>query len=143
VLNPLLTSSQKWLEKALGHLEYSQRKLAGTVPRVAEMDEETLEAWEGFVARFARASDLFLQKFLRGLVLHDDPAFRGSMRDLLNQAAKAGYIDDVECWLQIRELRNLAVHEYGEEAIDAALQDMMRLTPRLLETRRLFWRAPE
>lgn len=142
-MNPFMMTSQKWLEKALGHLEYSQRKLAGQDPRVADMDEETLEAWEGFVARFARASDLFLQKYLRGRILHDDPAFRGSVRDLLNTAAKAGYIDDVESWLQIRELRNQVVHEYNEEAIDAALRAMMDLTPRLLDTRRLFSHAPD
>lgn len=137
-MDALLRSYQQWLEKALRHLEWSQRKLAGRIPRVAEMDDETLEAWEGFVSRFARASDLFLQKYLRGRVLRDDPAFRGSVRDLLNTAVKAGYIDAVEPWLQIRELRNLAVHEYGEESTDAALQEMVRLTPLLIDTRRLF-----
>ncbi|MEB3198423.1 MAG: hypothetical protein VKP62_14580 [Candidatus Sericytochromatia bacterium] len=140
---PLLRESQQWLDRALVHLAYSQRKLADSVPRVAEMDEETLEAWEGFVARFARASDLFLQKYLRTRVLYDDPAFRGSLRDLLHAAEKAGYIADAETWLQIRELRNLAVHEYGGEAIDAALAQMMRLTPHLLATRRLFDDAPD
>ncbi len=142
-MNRLLSDSQKWLEKALSHLEYSQRKLAGQRPRVADMDDEALEVWEGFVARFARASDLFLQKYLRGRILHEDPAFRGSVRDLLNAAAKAGYIEDVEAWLRIRELRNLAVHEYNDAAIDAALLEMMRLTPLLLDTRRLFGHAPE
>jgi uncharacterized protein YutE (UPF0331/DUF86 family) len=72
--------------------------------------------------RFARASDLFLSKYIKAAVKKDDPAFDGSFRDYLNRAEKLGLIDSTDEWLEIRDLRNVAVHEYSEGDLEKVFQ---------------------
>jgi hypothetical protein len=75
-----------------------------TLPRAMDkLDQEQLEAWEGFTARFARVADSFLSKYLRTFVGEHEPGFRGSMRDYLNQAEKLGLIESAQLWAEIRE----------------------------------------
>ncbi|MEB3299008.1 MAG: hypothetical protein VKO21_05930 [Candidatus Sericytochromatia bacterium] len=141
--NPVARTHRDWLLKALGHLEWSLRQLADRQPVLSAMDEETLQAWEALVARFARASDIFVQKVLRGALLYEDPAYRGSVRDSLDLAEKYGWIESAERWMEIRELRNLAVHEYGGEAIEESLRRMRDLCPLILATRSLWTDASD
>ena len=78
-------------------------------------------------------SDLIIARYFRLLVLEKDPAFRGSLIDLLNQAEKQGWISSREVWLRIRELRNLAAHDYEAENYQALYEELIRLTPELLK----------
>jgi hypothetical protein len=110
-----LDSQKNKLIKALAHLEYSYNKILKLPEDPAQFDEEILETWESFSARFCRVADMFLMKYLRTLILMQDPGFTGSLRDFLNQAEKLNYINSAELWLQIRELRNIAAHEYSEK----------------------------
>jgi hypothetical protein len=100
---------------------------------IDQLDDETLETWESFAARFARAADLFLAKYLRTMVLLDDPGFRGSMRDFINQGEKLGLIDNAEHWLEIRSLRNIAAYEYTEEDLAAFFKQLKQECPKLLK----------
>ena len=79
------------------------------------MSEEELEVLESFSSRFARYSDLILSRYLRFLAREKDPAFRGSAIDIINLGEKFGWIKDAAAWRRIRELRNLAAHEYESE----------------------------
>lgn len=65
------------LKKALGHLEYSYKKATHTLKK-PQLAEDDLEDLEGFGARFARASDIAVQKFLRLKVLEKDPDLTGA-----------------------------------------------------------------
>ena len=65
-------------------------------------------------------------------MLHDDPGFRGTFRDFLNQAEKMNLIKDVKMWLEIRELRNTSVHEYSKKKIRLFLQQVKDLSPVLI-----------
>ena len=76
------------LRKALKHLRYSYNKVRCIPADPSKLDEEQLAAWESFSARFARVVDLFLTKYLRALVLKNDPGFEGSLRDFANQVEK-------------------------------------------------------
>ncbi|MEB3203599.1 MAG: hypothetical protein VKP57_02760 [Candidatus Sericytochromatia bacterium] len=58
-------------------------------------------------------------------------------------AEKRGWIESAESWLEIRELRNPAVHEYGGEAVAAALRRMRDLCPVVVATRDLWTNAPD
>ncbi|MCH9644804.1 MAG: hypothetical protein K0U23_08125, partial [Gammaproteobacteria bacterium] len=89
----LLTQMRK-LCKALDHLEYSYKKILKLPVDANKLDDEMLETWESFAARFSRVTDIFLTKYLRSYVLVNDPGFRGSLRDYVNQAEKTGLIDD-------------------------------------------------
>lgn len=120
------------LLKAIKHLSYSYKKVQKLPSQLKDMDEEILETWESFSARFARVSEIFLSPYIRSLVLKDDPGFQGTFRDFLNKAEKFGLIDDVKVWLKIRELRNKTAHEYNEKALEEYFHAIFQMAPILL-----------
>lgn len=99
------------------------------------MDDETMEAWESFTARFGRSADIFMNRYLRTLCLIQDPAYEGSLRDLLNKAQKMDIIDDAHQWLEIREIPNAAVHDYNDSSLSKIYQRIYELAPLLLNLR--------
>jgi hypothetical protein len=120
------------LLKAISHLEYSYNKIVSLPVEPAQLDEETLETWESFAARFCRVADVFLSKYLRAFVLLQDPGFNGSFRDFINQAEKLHLIDNTECWMAIRELRNISAHEYTDKDLAGFFQKLKMEAPRLI-----------
>ncbi len=130
---PLKIKFQNDLKKSLVHLEYSFKKIQMLNPHFSESDEETLETFESFAARFARSSDIFTSHYLRILVLEQDPGFRGSFLDLLNLAEKLNLIESTKIWYRIRELRNIAAHEYTGDELKKLYQEMAQLTSAILD----------
>jgi len=116
---------------ALGHFKYSYNKVR-QIDFSAEWDEQTLETLESFASRFARLSDLFIARFLRLKILQSDPGFRGSLIDSLNMSEKLGLLESAEDWRRIRELRNIAAHEYSADDYRHLYSELLRLSPRLL-----------
>lgn len=109
------------LSKALRHLEYSFKKVTQMPVRLEDNDEEALETWESFCARFSRVVDIFLTKWIKLKVKSSDPAFDGSLRDYLNQAEKMKLISGVDRWLATRELRNIQAHDYTDDELEKFL----------------------
>lgn len=132
----IVTQKHKLL-KALDHLDYSYQKILGLSAKIADLDEETLEVWESFSARFSRVADIFLTRYLRTAILADDPGFNGTLRDFLNQAEKLNLIDNVDNWMSIRELRNITAHDYSEQDLEQFFNTLRRECPRLLTIRKL------
>jgi hypothetical protein len=124
------------VRSALSHLEYSFKKL-GSCPWDVEWDEEQLEVLESFSSRFARSSDLIISRLLRLKALETDPAFRGTLIDLLNLSEKLSWIDSSATWLRIRELRNVAAHEYATDDLKSLYRELYSLAPHLLACRKL------
>lgn len=120
------------LFKAVSHLNYSYKKVISLPTDPSELDEETLEVWESFSARFSRVVDLFLMKYLKAMVKNNDPGFDGTLRDFLNQGAKLNLIDDVESWIILRGLRNIIAHEYSDKDLEVYLIQLKSECPRLL-----------
>lgn len=133
----LIKKYQEQLEKAIGHLQYSRKKVQLLPTKLTENDEETLETWESFTARFARVVDIFLTKFIKAKIKLEDPAFDGSLRDYLNLAAKLGWVSDVDRWVSMRELRNIQAHDYTDETflkfVDAVRLESDFIIPRILK----------
>jgi len=129
----LLAQSQQKLLKALRHLDYSYNKIKFLPIDVKKMDEESLETWESFAARFSRVADIFLMQFIRSYILTNDPGFEGTLRDFVNQAEKLGIIDDARAWMGIRELRNLSAHDYSENDLSQFFDRLKAEAPRLLK----------
>jgi hypothetical protein len=123
---------ERKLQKALQHLQYSYNKILNLSEQVASLDDESLEIWESFAARFSRVTEIFLSQYLRSLVLLDDPGFSGSLRDFLNQGEKLGIISDVQAWMNIRELRNITAHDYSEDDLSNFFSLLKQECPRLL-----------
>jgi hypothetical protein len=124
------------LTKALGHLEYSLTK-ASNILSLPALSEDYLEDLEGFGARFERASNIGIQKFLRLKVLEKDPGFRGGLIDILNEAEKSGWISSARDWARIRELRNVTAHEHTETENRELYAELVRLAPSILALRGL------
>lgn len=123
------------LVKSLNYLEYTFHRVQNLSVKLSELSAEELERWDGMATRFARSSDLFLSKYIKAAVKKDDPAFDGSFRDFLNRAEKLGLIDRTDEWLEIRDLRNVAVHEYSEGDLEKILAKFLKYTPLILALR--------
>lgn len=136
-LETLLALRKRHLLKALDRLSASYAKVKQLPLDVDAFDDETLEIWESFSARFARASDIFLSQYLRLLVLLSDKGFRGSMRDFLDTGEKLGIIDDADAWMNVRELRNVFAHEYTEDELVNVFKRILNETPRILKLKAL------
>lgn len=137
-MNPALKSKiREDLLKSIGHLEFSFRKVHSIDLSKADWDEAELETLESFSSRFARTSDLYVSRYLRALALESDPAFRGSLIDLLNLGEKQGWIDSARQWYRIRELRNVAAHEYSTEQLGELFRELFALTPQILKIKSL------
>lgn len=121
------------LLKAVSHLDYSYKKIISLPTHPDELNEETLEVWESFSARFSRVVDLFLMKYLKAIVKNNDPGFEGTLRDFLNQGEKLNLIDDAENWVFIRGLRNIIAHEYTDKDLEIYLNQLKNECPRLLQ----------
>jgi hypothetical protein len=121
--------------KSLKYLEFSYSRVQKLPSDPAQLSNEQFEVWDGFTTRFARSSDIFLSKYIKATIKNDDPAFDGSFRDQLNRAEKLKLIDDARVWFEIRELRNVVVHEYSDEDLKAIFAKLIRFTPLILELR--------
>jgi hypothetical protein len=121
------------LRQARKHLEYSFNKVKQmNALELSDNDEEALETLESFSSRFARFSDIAVTKYFRFLAQEQDPAFRGSVIDLINMAEKYGWIKSALIWRNIRELRNAAAHEYSAADYKKIYKELIRLCPELL-----------
>ncbi len=76
-----------------------------------EFEEEQLIELEALTARFARMSDLLIQKIFKSIDKLDANA-PGTVRDRIKQAEKSGIIQDADTLLEIRNVRNTIAHEY-------------------------------
>jgi hypothetical protein len=125
----LLEKYQDTFHNSLKHLHYSYKRV-GQLPEVTESSTESeLEAWESFSSRFARSTDLFVSQILRLKVKQKDPVFRGGVIDILNESEKFGWITDAKKWWRIRELRNVAAHEYAIADLPALYAELVTLCP--------------
>lgn len=132
-----LTKNREDVAKAIKHLEYSFNKVRSFDLTRLDWSEEELETLESFSSRFARTTDLVVSRLLRSLALRSDPAFRGTLIDLLNLAEKQSWISSAKTWYRIRELRNVAAHEYTTDELNQLLRELMTLTPIVFETKKL------
>lgn len=129
----LAAATSQSVRKAQQHLTYSFEKVRshGLLAKTA-WSEEDLEVLESFASRFARASDLIVSRYLRMLALQGDPAYRGTLIDLLNLSEKTGVIESASTWYRIRELRNVAAHEYATDDLAALYAEVFQLVPAIL-----------
>ena len=132
-----LNEQKNKLLKALVHLNYSYQKILKLPTDPAQMDEEILETWESFAARFSRVADLFLTKYIRAYILMQDPGFNGSFLDFLNQAEKLKLVEQIDPWMSIRELRNISGHEYTEKDLAKFFDRLKQEAPHLLALKKI------
>lgn len=129
-LKALLKKQLNELTDAAAILCLSYEKCKGIAIQPG-LSNDQLESFEALTARFARLSDLFIQKALRtmdAIDLEDS----GTVRDRINRAEKKGIVDSAEELIRIRMLRNEIAHEYKPETILEIFGNVLELTPELL-----------
>lgn len=128
----ILQKELKILGDAVDVLEYSFNKCSRIGLKQAYQPEE-LESFESFTGRFARLSDILIQKIFR-LVDEIDLETQGTVRDRINRAEKKGLINSSDTFVEIRMVRNDIAHEYLPEAIQEIFVKVLELTPALLDS---------
>ena len=130
-LKELLGKEMDDLKNACDSLEYSYHRCCSLTIR-AGLDYETMERFEALTARFARLSDIMIQKVFRTLDTLDLED-RGTVRDRINRAEKRGVIESTDEFVEIRMVRNEIAHEYKSETILEIFERVLTLTPSLMK----------
>ena len=81
-----------------------------------EFTEEQLVELEALTSRFARLSDLLIQKLFK-TIDEIEGTSPGTVRDRLLQAEKKGIINNTDEFMEIRKVRNRIAHEYEMDAL--------------------------
>jgi hypothetical protein len=130
-MQKLLENELKVLVDAREVLRYSFNKCSAIGIKESYEPEE-LESFESFTGRFARLSDILIQKIFR-LVDELDLDTQGTIRDRINRAEKKELIVSSDVFVEIRMIRNDIAHEYLPEAIRDIFGKVLLLTPHLFD----------
>lgn len=129
-MNPLLFELLNKMEKAKQQLVYSYELcLYLNLQNLSQVELDHLEA---LTARFARFSDMLVQKVFRTIdqiELEDE----GSVRDRIYRAEKKGLIANADDLIGIRLLRNEISHDYTSDHIIEIYRKVLDLTPILID----------
>jgi uncharacterized protein YutE (UPF0331/DUF86 family) len=126
----LLQTNLKQLEKASAWLSKSIIQCSN-IKLNKKPTEDEFDVLENLTSRFARLSDILVQKVFRLLdTIELEP--KGSTLDVINRAAKRGFSDD-KTLKNIRELRNAIAHEYTEEELIILFKEVKKFSPLLIE----------
>lgn len=128
----LLKEELNLLESANETLKYSN----GECQRIGIKEKytfEELDKFEALTSRFARTSDIVIQKIFRLIDILELEA-PGSIIDRINRAEKRGLIHSAESFKDIRRIRNDIAHEYIPSAIEEIFKKVLKLTPDLIDT---------
>ena len=109
-----LADTFKQAEEAAGHLNISFERCKPFINNHQYTEVELIEL-EALTARFARLSDLLIQKIFK-TIDQLDANTPGTVRDRILQAEKKGLITDSGTLMEIRNVRNTIALEY--ESID-------------------------
>ena len=125
-----LKESFNRLDKAMEILKYSLEK-CGKIGIKTNYSLEELDVFENLTSRFARASDIYTQKIMKGIasVLREETK---TYIDKANLFEKLEIADAQELKL-MRDLRNEIAHEYKLQDITEMFQPTMEYSGMLIE----------
>lgn len=105
-----LTQSMSILELAMSQLRHSY-EICSAIDLKEYYSQEELDDLEAFTSRFARASDILIQKTLRCL---DSMEFEdsGAVLDRIHRAEKRNFVIKDGDLIAVRQFRNKIAHEY-------------------------------
>ena len=118
-----LADAERWLRRS--YAQCSQIDLG------AALSDLEYDAFENLTSRFARVSDMVLQKIFRSID-HLELEEGGTLLDVLNRAEKRGLVASADQFRELRELRNEIAHEYALDDLKALFASVLEHTPALL-----------
>lgn len=118
--------------KAKGYLEYSYA-ICKKIGVKFDYSDEELAQIEAFTSRFARLSDMVIQKELKIIEKLDlDESI--SVRDRIDAAEKKEIIESAIAFIKIRDLRNRIAHDYASISLAKLFEESIGLTHVLIQT---------
>jgi hypothetical protein len=130
-LKSIMKKEIDMLEKAENILKHSL-ELCKNLKKSDSYGIEELDLLESLTARFARLSDILIQKFLR-LIDEIELENSGTVRDRINRAEKKGAIKSADNLIKIRVLRNQISHDYLPEEVISIFSAVLELAPVLMK----------
>ena len=125
----LLEKEWSLLKQSQGTLDLSFFKCTAIGIKEQYSFEEQ-ESFDSLTSKFARTSDIFIQKVLRTTwsLLHE-PSI--PFIDLANRCEKESIIPSADELIEIRDLRNQIAHEYLPEVLKAMVPEIFQRTTEL------------
>jgi len=102
------------------------------IEQKAEYETEEFNKLENLTSRYARTTDMLVNKVLRSIDTVESEDI-GTVIDIMNRAEKRGIVSSAELLHTIKDLRNNIVHEYKIAEITRFFTDVQKYTPLLLE----------
>ena len=120
----LLEKQLFWLNHSFDEVQKIGLKL--------EYEVSEFDSYENLCSRFSRMIDFLVRKIFRSI---DAVEFenQGTLIDTVNHAHKRGLFENIDIVRQIKDLRNEISHEYIDDALQDLFEDIMRLTPFLIQ----------
>jgi hypothetical protein len=112
-LHQLLEEAEAKVARAATLYLHSAAKLGPFDPKRPYSPDES-EPYDALVTRFERAIEVFL-KFFRTVESFETAIAGSTVRDCLGLMCKLGLIDQVDQWMEMREIRNRIAHEYRSD----------------------------
>jgi len=92
---------------------------------------DDLDKWEILTARFARLSDLVIQKLFTTIMLSLE-GYKGTLIDKANYAEKIGVVEQAKDFTNLKYVRNFIAHEYTLKDTNEVFEQVYRLCPLLI-----------
>jgi hypothetical protein len=100
------------LEKAFKLVAHSTERLSPIDPKQSYSIDD-LEPYDALSARFERVVEACFKNF-KSIEAYEYGKLDTTLRDKLNTMSKLSIINDVGVWLEMRDYRNKAAHDYIE-----------------------------
>ena len=120
----LLQKQREWLEFSLNECEKIGIKKSYSI--------EEFGKFETLSSRYARSIDFLIRKFFRTLDVYEFEN-SGTLIDVVNNAHKRGFFEDIDELQMMKDLRNTIVHEYIEEELQEIFEDVVQYSKKLIE----------
>jgi len=127
----LLAEQIELARRASAALAHTWSKLSSE--RIGEPDPDLQESLEALTARFARLEDILIKRVFRA-VAAVELADAERLLDVLDLMERLTLIDSTEQWIELKELRNLIVHEYEVDDLPALQRRVYLASPILQQT---------
>ena len=121
------------LTKSAERLKYSYSKVQQIDLDKEDFTEEELETIESLCSRFARISDILLQKAFRFLDIYEFDGYDFPVPKRITLAERRKLIPSTETFKYIRELRNEVAHNYATDYYIDLFKEIFKYTPILFE----------
>ncbi len=126
ILSHELRMCDKQAKRLVYSLQHIKKMAPFTKENIVDATEKEIEMIDAFILRFSRLQDILGKKIFRFL-LEISGEELVVMIDVLNKMEKMGIINDANEWMNIREIRNFAVHEYVEDDVQHVVDSLNKI----------------